>query len=297
MQDRPDDMIDIARLVRRLEIRSRRLTSEQLCGEYRSVFKGRGIEFSHVREYEWGDDVRAIDWNTSARRNRLHVKQFAEERERVLFLAVDCSASMMYGSRQRLKRELAAEAAALLGFSALMNNDRVGLVMFSDRVEAVIPPRRGRTHLLRLMETILRFRPAGRRTSIDAACSFILRVCRRRAIVFLLSDLEDDGCEQAMRAVNARHDFVVLHLSDPLERRLPLSGILHVRDPESGTVQLIDAGSRAACERYRVWKLQGRRQLERKLRSMRVDSVFLETDGPVAGPLNRFFRLREQRRL
>ena len=192
-------MKDLARTIRRIEIRSKRLVNELFSGEYHSSFKGRGIEFSNVREYSWGDDVRAIDWNTSARKNDLYVKIFTEERERTLLLVLDGSGSMLFGSRQRTKKELASEVCAVLAFSAITNNDKVGLLIFTDRVEKYIPPRKGRSHVLVILEEIIGFKPLSRRTDIDAAMRFIRSTRKRQAIIFLLTDLVDEHYEKAMK--------------------------------------------------------------------------------------------------
>ena len=286
---------ELTRKIRKLEIRSKRLVNELFSGEYHSSFKGRGIEFSHVREYQYGDDVRAIDWNTSAHKNDLYVKQFTEERERTLLLLLDGSGSMLFGSGGRLKKDLAAEASAILAFSAVQNNDKVGLLIFSDRVETYIPPRKGRAHALAILRAIYSVDNTGRKTDIDAALGFIRRTQKRKAIIFLMSDLVGAGYEKGMKLLNTRHDFVVIHLGDRLDMELPRSCLLDLVDPESGERLTIDARSVAALARYSEVSRRDREDLGRQLRRMKVDTVFLETGRSIIGGLNAFFRNRERK--
>uniref|UniRef100_B3EPA5 von Willebrand factor type A n=1 Tax=Chlorobium phaeobacteroides (strain BS1) TaxID=331678 RepID=B3EPA5_CHLPB len=289
------NMKDLARTIRRIEIRSKRLVNELFSGEYHSSFKGRGIEFSNVREYSWGDDVRAIDWNTSARKNDLYVKIFTEERERTLLLVLDGSGSMLFGSRQRMKTELAAEVCAVLAFSAISNNDKVGLLIFTDRVEKYIPPRKGRSHVLVILEEIIGFTPVSRRTDIDAAIRFIRSTRKRQAIIFLLTDLVDEHYEKAIKILNAKHDFVLIHLDDPLEREIPRSGLLHLRDPETGDTMVFDAAGSGTLSRYRDFRKRQLDGLKKKLSTSNIDAVYLQTNRSITGPLDRFFRYREKK--
>jgi uncharacterized protein (DUF58 family) len=285
---------ELASKVRKLEIRSRRLVNELFSGEYHSSFKGRGIEFSQVREYQYGDDVRTIDWNTSAHKNDLYVKMFTEERERTMMLVLDGSGSMLFGSG-RLKKELAAEVSAILAFSAVQNNDMVGLLVFTDKVETYIPPRKGRAHALVILNVIFSLRQCGRKTDIDAALSFIRRTQKRKAIIFLLTDLLGSDYERGMKLLNMRHEFVLIHLGDPLDSELPLSGLLDLVDPESGERMTIDAGSRTFLARYTQERQREREALQRQLSRMKVDAVFLDTGKSIIGGLNAFFRHRERR--
>lgn len=295
MQRSVRNMKELAWTIRHIEIRSKRLVNELFSGEYHSSFKGRGIEFSNVREYSWGDDVRTIDWNTSARKNDLYVKLFTEERERTLLLVIDGSGSMLFGSRQRTKKELAAEVCAVLAFSAIMNNDKVGLLIFSDRVEKFIPPRKGRSHVLVILEEIISLNSQSRGTDIGAALNFIRSTQRRQAIVFLLTDLVDDRYEKAMKILNAKHDFVLIHLSDPLDREFPLTGMLHLHDLETGEKTIVDAAGGKALERYRISRREQREALKKQLSSLKIDTVYLETNRSIIGSLNRFFRYREKK--
>lgn len=295
MQQGVRNIKDLARTIRHIEIRSKRLVNELFSGEYHSSFKGRGIEFSNVREYSWGDDVRTIDWNTSARKNDLYVKLFTEERERTLMLILDSSGSMFFGSRQRTKKELAAEAAAVLAFSAIMNNDKVGLLMFSDRVEKFIPPRKGRSHVLVILEEIISFEARGRKTDINAALSFIRSTLKRQSIVFLLTDMVEERYEKTMKIINAKHDFVVVHLCDPLEMEVPQSVILGLRDPETGDEIVLDAAGLNALKRYRTMRQAQREKVKKTLESLNIDAIYLQTNRSIIGALNRFFRYREKK--
>ena len=286
---------ELQHIIRRVEIRSKRMASELFSGEYHSSFKGKGIEFSNVREYQYGDDVRSIDWNTSARKHELYVKLFTEERERSLLLGVDASASMLFGSRKHSKKELALEVCAVLAFSALQNNDKVGLLVFTDRVELYIPPRKGRHHVLMIIEKLFRLKPQSRTTNITSALSFIRYTLRRQEIIFLLTDLVDSDYEKKMKQLNARHDFILVHISDPLDKALPLSGLLDLQDPETGQRLTVDGASRKSTERYRQEQARQHEELRQRLRRMRIDSVFLDTDRSFIGDLNSFFRYRERK--
>ena len=295
MQQGVRNIKDLARTIRHIEIRSKRLVNELFSGEYHSSFKGRGIEFSNVREYSWGDDVRTIDWNTSARKNDLYVKLFTEERERTLMLILDSSGSMFFGSRQRTKKELAAEAAAVLAFSAIMNNDKVGLLMFSDRVEKFIPPRKGRSHVLVILEEIISLEERGRKTDINAALSFVRSTLKRQSIVFLLTDMVEERYEKTMKIINAKHDFVVVHLCDPLEMEVPQSVILGLHDPETGDEIVLDAAGLNALKRYRTVRQAQREKVKKTLESLNIDAIYLQTNRSIIGALNRFFRYREKK--
>ncbi|ABL66442.1 protein of unknown function DUF58 [Chlorobium phaeobacteroides DSM 266] len=281
--------------IRYVEIRSRRMASELFSGEYHSSFKGKGIEFSHVREYQYGDDVRAIDWNTSARKHDLYVKQFTEERERTMLLLVDGSASMLFGSRKRSKRDLALEVSAVLAYSAIQNNDKVGLLVFTDRIETFIPPAKGRRQVLVILDALFNLQPENRNTDITAALSFVRFTQKRKAIIFLLTDLDDRNYEGGMKLLNTRHDFVLVHLSDPLDKALPRTGLLLLEDPETRRSMIVDAGSRKKVERYREAQSRYYDDLRQRLRRMKIDTVFLDTDRSFISDLNAFFRYREQK--
>lgn len=295
MEKSEEYLKELQHIIRRVEIRSKRMASELFSGEYHSSFKGKGIEFSNVREYQYGDDVRSIDWNTSARKHELYVKIFTEERERSLLLVVDASASMLFGSREHRKKDLALEVSAVLAFSALQNNDKVGLLVFTDRVETYIPPRKGRHHVLIILEKLFQIKPQSRTTNINAALSFIRYTRRRQEIIFLLTDLVDSDYEKGMKLLNTRHDFILVHISDPLDKALPLSGLLDLEDPETGLRFTVDAASRHEIARYRHEQSRQHEELRLRLRRMRIDSIFLDTDRSFIGDLNSFFRYRERK--
>lgn len=289
--------------VRRLEIRTRRLVEETMAGQYHSVWKGRGMDFEEVREYFPGDEVRSIDWNVTARTGRPFVKKFREERELTLLLLVDLSASGSFGSRERSKRELAAELACVLAFSAIRNQDRVGLVLFTDRVEKFIPPAKGRSHVLRVVREILYFEPEHRGTDLRAALDFASRVVPRRAISFLISDFVVPGCERglpedvskALALTNRRHDLVAIVPIDPRERTLPQIGIVTLEDAETGEQIEVDTHDRALRERYEAAASAHVDSLRRSLRGAGVDLLEVPTETPYLPALQRFFRGRSRR--
>jgi len=286
---------EIIRKIRRIEIRTKRLVDEVFSGEYQSVLKGRGMEFSEVREYLPGDDVRQIDWNVTARTGHPFVKKFEEERELTIMFLVDASASGGFGTVSRTKAELTAELCALLAFSATRNNDRVGLIIFTDRVEKVVPPRKGRTHVLRVVRELLFFRPEGRGTDISAALDYLTGVVRRHAVVFLVSDFLDDGYERRLSVANRRFDLIAVEVSDPREDDLPALGLVEMEDPETGQRTVVDTSERSFLERFEA--LRGERALkrERLLRRLGVDSISVSTDRDYVEPLERFFRARARR--
>ena len=236
---------DLLARIRRIEITTRKLVSDSFAGEYQSVFKGRGMEFDEVRQYHPGDDVRTIDWNVTARTGEPYVKSFIEERELTVMLAVDVSGSGDFGTRNRFKRELAVELAAVMSFAATTNNDRVGLLLFTDRVESLVPPRKGRRHVLRMVRDLLVFQPVGSGTDIRLALDTVHQMLKRRSIVFLLSDFlaDPESYRQAMLVTNRRHDVVAFDLSDPLEHEIADVGIMALEDAESGQLRWVDTGS------------------------------------------------------
>jgi uncharacterized protein (DUF58 family) len=286
---------DLRRQMRRLQLRARRAVEDLLGGVYRSVFKGSGIAFEEVREYQPGDDIRGIDWNVTARMGHPFVKRFIEERELTLVLVIDVSASQRFGTRAQEKREVAAELAALLAFCAIANNDKVGLLTVSDRVEKFVPPRKGTRHALRLMRDILFHEPAHQRTSLRAGLDFLGRVLRRRAVVFLLSDFHDQGYEKAFRRTARRHDLIAVQHADPLERRLPAVGLVEMQDVELGRTELIDTSAASFQEDYQAAARAHRAAVQQMAHAARADWIEVSTDGSHLDALLRFFRLRERR--
>lgn len=286
---------EVMQQIRRIQIRTSRMVNEILAGQYESVFKGQGMEFKEVREYVPGDDVRSIDWNVTARTGQPHVKVLVEERELTVMLMVDASGSGQFGSVKRFKNELAAEMCAVLAFSAIKNNDKVGLIIFTDDVELYVPPSKGRKHVLRVIREVLFFQPKGRKTDIPHAIHFMNSVLKRRAVVFVVSDYMADGWETAMRIANRRHDVIAITVSDPREESLPDVGLVSVRDTESGREVLVNTGDpalRMAYEREAHERVKRREELFRKTK---VDAMHVRTDQSYVDEIYRFFRMREKR--
>jgi uncharacterized protein (DUF58 family) len=290
--------------MRQLEIRTRRLVNDSLAGAYHSVFKGRGMDFDEVREYSPGDEVRTIDWNVTARAGRTFVKKFTEERELTIFLLVDISASGDFGSGALSKRDLAAELASVLAFSAIRNSDKVGLLLFTDRVERYLPPKKGRRHVLRVVRDILYHEPQGTGTDIVKALDVVNHVLHRRAIVFLISDFESSKdraiaraeLRRAMRQTNRRHDLIAVHVEDPREKELPNVGIVALEDAETGEIIELDTAGLMVRERFKEQSAERGRRLVSDFRSEGVDTLQLQTDAPYMPALQRFFKTRERRR-
>ncbi|HEX5408366.1 MAG TPA: DUF58 domain-containing protein [Gemmatimonadaceae bacterium] len=286
---------EVLRQVKLLELRTRGLVNSLFTGEYHSVFKGQGMEFSEVREYQPGDEVRAIDWNVTARMGHPYVKRFIEERELTVMLAVDLSGSERFGTVSRFKSELATELSAVLAMSAIRNNDRVGALTFTDRVEYVVPPGKGRRHVLRLVRDLLVREPQGRGTDIAGALDYLAHMLSHRAIVFLISDFVDAGIEQPLKLLARRHDVVAVTIEDPRERLLPDLGLARFTDPETGAtvdVDTGDAGVRTSFERSVRAERDARTHLFHRLA---IDEIAVRTDRSYVEPLLHFFRLRETR--
>ena len=285
---------ELFKKAKKIEIASRRLVDEQLAGQYHSVFKGRGLVFSDVRPYYAGDDVRAIDWNITARMNAPHVKQFIEERDRTVNLMIDMSASGYFGTQGSTKREIAAELAAVVAFSAIKNNDRVGLYIVTDRVERYVPPKKGRRHVMRVIGEILAFEPQSRKTDLAAGLEFLGNVARRRSVVFLVSDFLATGWERALQIAARRHELVPVVVGDPMEARLPDVGLLVLEDLETGEVKEVDT----RCAARREYEKHARAAAEARdaaLRRVNVDLVSVATDQPYVDALIAFFKARAKR--
>ena len=289
------DPKEILKKIRRIELRTRRLVNSVFAGQYHSVFKGRGMNFEEVREYAPGDEIRSIDWNVTARMNAPYIKKFTEERELTVMLLVDVSASGMFGSIELSKRELAAEVASILAFSAINNNDKVGLILFTDEVELFIAPKKGRLHTLRLIREMLYFEPRGRRTDLAGALDYMNRVMARRSVVFLISDFMDTGFEKALTVTGRRHDVVAMPVSDPGEGALPDVGIVTLEDAETGEQIDINTSSRPVRSALRVADENRTNALEKLLRTRRIDVVPLSTGKDYLLALRSFFEQRERR--
>ncbi len=286
---------EVLEKVRRVEIQTRRLVTDALAGEYHSIFKGRGMEFAEVREYMMGDDIRTIDWNVTSRTGSLHVKKFTEERELTVLLLLDASGSSDFGTRSRFKRELAAEIGALLAFSAIKNNDRVGALVFTDDVEMYVPPRKGRSHVLRVIRDLLYFEPRGRGTNLARACEYLNRITRKRAVVFLLSDFLDSGFEKPLRVAAKKHDLISIFISDPVESEIPGVGLVELEDAETGRRLLVDTSDRKAMVAFHERARERARRKREELGAMGVDVIDVETGIPYDRPLLRFFQMRSRR--
>lgn len=285
---------ELLKKIRKIEIYTSRLVNNQLAGQYHSVFKGRGIAFSEVRQYQPGDDVRSIDWNVSARMNEPYIKVFAEERDRTVNLIIDMSASGVFGSWLQAKREVAAEVAAMIAFSAIQNNDRVGLIIVTDEVERYVPPKKGKKHVLRVISEILRFRPESRRTNIAAGLEYLGKLARRKSVVFLISDFLAGGWDQPMRIASRRHDVIPVVITDPMEELVPKLGFVTFEDVETGAVIEFDASGPEGKQFAQVvaYLRAGR---ETTLRRLKMDFVNVRTDQPYVDALVAFFRARARR--
>jgi len=281
--------------IQRFHFTTRRMANDLFAGQYESAYKGRGMEFAEVREYQIGDDIRTIDWNVSARFGHPFVKVFHEERELTVILLLDLSGSHLFGTRGRFKRELLAEVAGMLAFLAIRTNDKVGAILFSSTVEKYIPPKKGASHVWRLIKEVFTYEPHDLRTDIGAVLTYLNRVAKRHSIVFLISDCLDSGFDKTLRLTARKHDLTVIQVADPAEEVLPEVGITALRDPETGEIALIDTRSRRLRERWRVYRAVQRASLMELLRRAGVDHVELKTDGPVVEPLTRLFEMRRRR--
>lgn len=289
------DTKELLKKVRHLEIRTRGLVNQVFSGEYHSVFKGRGMSFSEVREYQVGDDVRSIDWNVTARLNHPFVKIFEEERELTVMLVVDMSGSQYFGSQASLKKDVAVELSAVLAFSAMKNNDKVGAILFSGGVEKVIPPRKGKSHALRIVRELLSFEPSQTSTNIRSALEYLNHIQKKRSIVFLISDFMDQGYESALRIAGKRHDLVGIVLTDPRESELPPVGLIPLRDAETGEVRWVDTSDRTVRAAYRANRQADQQARRSEFIKSHLDAVTIRLDQPTLKPLVDFFRRREKR--
>jgi len=286
---------EILKKVRMVELKTRGLVNQVFSGEYHSVFKGRGIDFSEVREYQYGDDIRNIDWNVSARFNHPYLKVFEEERELTVMLLVDFSRSGDFGSALQLKNEIATEICAVLAFSAIKNNDKVGLLLFTDRIEKFVPPKKGRAHILRIIRELISFRPTGAGTDIRGALEYFSNVINKRCIAFLISDFVDTGYDKIVGTLSRKHDFIAVEIIDPRELELPQVGLVKLRDAESGEERWVDTTSREVRDGFRDFWREHREGYHKLFLRNRVDSITIRVDKPYIKPIVDFFKLRERR--
>ena len=286
---------EVLKKVRRIEISTRGLVNDVFSGQYQSVFKGRGMDFSEVREYQIGDDIRTIDWNVTARTGQPFVKTFQEERELTVMLVVDASASGEFGTAQRMKGEIAVEICALLAFSAIKNNDKVGLIIFSDQLEKYVPPRKGRKHVLRVVRELLYHKPENRGTDVGVALEHLNRVVKRHSVVFLVSDFLATNYERSLRVANRRHDVVAIRVFDNREKEMPNLGIAEFEDRETGERFLVDTSSSDFSDTYRELTSRADNEREQTFKSMGVDFIQIWADRPYDVPLMKFFKERARR--
>lgn len=286
---------ELLKQVRRIEIRTKGLVNQVFSGEYHSVFKGMGMEFSEVREYQFGDDIRNIDWNVTARYGRPFIKVFEEERELTVMLMVDLSGSLMFGSISKTKQRVAVEVTAILAFSALKNNDKVGLILFTDKIEKFVPPRKGNKHVLRIIRDLLSFNPEGNATDIKGALEYMNGTIKKRSIVFLLSDFMDQGYSKILKVVGKKHDLIGIILDDRRENELPAIGLIKLTDAETGQERWIDTSSNRVRKMMRKTRSEAVNKRNALFLTSRIDRIQIETGKDYIKPLVQFFRLRERR--
>jgi len=286
---------ELLKKIRRIEITTSRLVTDLLSGQYESVFKGRGIEFDEVREYQPGDEIRSIDWNVTARMGHPYIKKYVEERQLTVMLLLDASGSSNFGTTKRLKKELAAEICSVLAFAAIQNNDRVGLIIFTDRVEKFIPPRKGLKHVLRVVREALYFKPKGKGTDIESALKFLNNVTTHRAVTFVISDFLAEGFKKSLTIANKKHDVIAVTITDPRETTLPNAGLLELLDAETGAAMTIDTASSKFREKYSSKAAAGMTERLRLFGSVDVDHIDIRTDKPYIEEFVKFFRMRKRR--
>jgi uncharacterized protein (DUF58 family) len=286
---------ELLKQVRQIEIKTKGLVNQVFSGEYHSVFKGRGMEFSEVREYQFGDDIRNIDWNVTARFGHPFIKIFEEERELTVMLLVDLSGSLIFGTVEKTKQQVAAELSAILAFSAMKNNDKVGLLLFTDKIEKFVPPRKGRKHVLRIIREVLSFEPVGKTTNIKGALEYMNNAIKKKSIVFLLSDFMDSGYEKILRIVGKKHDLIGVVLNDQREKEIPKMGLIKFTDAETGRERWIDTNSKSFQKNLASIRWNNMQKLKSLFTSGRIDNIEINTGENYVAPLVRFFRLRESR--
>ena len=286
---------ELLKKIQRFHFHTKRLANDLFAGQYESAFKGRGIEFAEVREYQPGDDIRTIDWNVSARFGHPFVKVFHEERELTVILLLDLSGSHLFGTIKQFKRDLLAEVAGMLAFLAIRTNDKVGAILFSSQVEKYIPPKKGASHVWRLIKEIFTYEPKDLSTNIETTLDYLNKVVKRHAIVFLISDCMDTGFERSLRLTAKKHDLTIIRVSDPAEEEVPDVGIVALRDPETGVIQWINTGNRGLRQRWCIEREEQLAHLSDLAKKAGIDLVELSTDGPVVEPLTRLFDRRRMR--
>ena len=290
-----DISIELMQKIRAIQIKTSHLVTELMAGEYVSAFKGRGMEFNAVREYTPGDDVRLIDWNVTARMDQPFIKEYIEERELNVMLMVDVSSSGEFGSNGKLKNEISAEVASILAFAAIRNNDKIGLIVFSNKIEHYIPPKKGKAHVWNIIRTILNYQPEGRLTDLNIPLEYLLKIQKRKCIAFLISDFQATNYETNVKLARQKHDLVAISISDPRERDLPKVGLINLRDSETGETLLIDTDNREMIKLLTTYEQEKRNKFKKLFRSIGVDTIEIDTDGSLVEPIIRYFKIREKR--
>jgi len=290
-----DISVELMQKIRAIQIKTSHMVTELMAGEYVSAFKGRGMEFNAVREYTPGDDVRLIDWNVTARMDRPFIKEYIEERELNVMLMVDVSSSGEFGSTGKFKNEISAEVASILAFAAIRNNDKIGLIVFSNKIEHYIPPKKGKAHVWNIIRTILNYQPEGRLTDLNIPLEYLLKIQKRKCIAFLISDFQATNYETNVKLAGQKHDLVAISISDPRERNLPKIGLINLRDSESGETLLIDTDNREMTKLLTSYERGKRSKFKKLFRSIGVDTIEIDTDGSLVEPIIRYFKIREKR--
>ena len=290
-----DISIELMQKIRAIQIKTSHMVTELMAGEYVSAFKGRGMEFNAVREYAPGDDVRLIDWNVTARMDQPFIKEYIEERELNVMLMVDVSSSGEFGSTGKFKNEISAEVASILAFAAIRNNDKIGLIVFSNKIEHYIPPKKGKAHVWNIIRTILNYQPEGRLTDLNIPLEYLLKIQKRKCIAFLISDFQATNYETNVKLASQKHDLVAISISDPREKDLPKIGLINLRDSESGETLLIDTDNREMTKLLTSYEREKRGKFKKLFRSIGVDTIEIDTDGSLVEPIIRYFKIREKR--
>ncbi len=286
---------ELMQKIRSIQFKTSHMVTELMAGEYVSAFKGHGMEFNSVREYQPGDDIRLIDWNVTARMEQPFVKEYIEERELNVMLMVDVSSSGNFGTSEKLKNEISAEVASILAFAAIRNNDKIGLIVFSDKIEHYIPPKKGKAHVWNIIRTILSYKPEGRLTDLNLPLEYLLKIQKRKCIAFLISDFLATNYETNLKLVSKKHDLVAIAISDPRETNFPKIGLVHLQDAESGENLIFDTNNQVAVKSYSLYMCQVRKKLKRLFHSIGVDTIEIHTHSSLVEPIAQYFKIREKR--
>jgi len=286
---------ELLQRIKNIQVKTNYMVNDIMAGEYVSAFKGRGMEFSEVREYQSGDDIRLIDWNVTARMNQPFIKEFIEERELTLMLLVDVSSSGSFGSDQKMKTEVAAEVASILAFAAIKNNDKIGLIIFSDKIEHHIPPKKGKGHIWNIIRTILSFKPDGKKTNLSLPLEYLLKIQKKKATTFLISDFQDENYESQLKLANQRFDLIAINIIDPREETLPEVGMVFLEDSETGNTLLIDTNDKEMLKKHKSLCIKKRQDRKMFFSSIGIDTIEVFTNKPLTDPIVKYFKLREKK--